>query len=87
MYKIGLGLQFALYYNKFYMQILGRAMHVKLVVATLWSPGMSSLPILVKYSVEILHHALILHHDKCVTVGVLPGGRGVGWKGVPAREI
>ena len=87
MYKIGLGLQFALYYNKFYMQILGRAMHVKLVVATLWSPLLSSHPVLEKYCVEILHHTLILHHDKCVTVGVLPGGRGVGWKGVPAREI
>ena len=59
----------------------------KLVVDTFWGPGLSSLPVLEKYTEEILHYTFILHHNKQVTIGVLPGGRGVGWEGVPSREI
>ena len=59
----------------------------KLAIDALWGPGLSSHPILDEDSVESLHHTLILHHDNCVTVGVLPGRIGVGWEGVPSREI
>ena len=52
-----------------------------------WGPGMSSLPVLVKYIEEILHYTFILHHNKQVTIGVLPGGRGVGWEEVACGEI
>ena len=59
----------------------------KLVVDTFWGPELSSLPVLVKYIEEILHYTFILHHNKRVTIGVLPGGRGVGWEGVPSGKI
>ena len=59
----------------------------KLVVDTFWGPGMSSLPVLDKYIEEILHYTFILHHNKRVTIGVLPGGRGVGWERVTNGEI
>ena len=60
----------------------------KLVVDTFWGgPGLSSHPVLEKYIVEILHYTFILHHNKQVTIGVLPGGRGVGWEEVACGEI
>ena len=59
----------------------------KLVIDTFWGPGLSSHPVLDKYIEEILHYTFILHHNKRVTIGVLPGGRGVGWERVTNGEI
>lgn len=51
----------------------------KLLVGSLQHPGLASHPILNEDSVEILHHALILHHNKQVTVGFLPCRIRIGW--------
>ena len=45
------------------------------------------LSIFVEYSKELLHQTFVFHRDKGVTVGVLPGGGGVGWKGVTSRKV
>ena len=59
----------------------------QMVMSSLWGPVLSSHPVLGEYSVEVLHYTYALHRDKGVAVGVLPGGGGVGWKGVPSREV